>query len=235
MKVHDCIQGTPEWLKLRAGIPTASQFDMILTKSGKPSQSAERYLLTLLAERIMGHPIDDHISMWMRRGSQLEQDAVAFYELQRDLETVPVGFVTNDAVTWGASPDRFVGDEGCLEVKCPKEYIHLGYLLQSGTAYDAYKVQVQGQMWITGRKWVDVLSYHPEMPWALFRTERDEKFIEALEAAVTTFSMELERRFVECVERGLIQEKQEAWKPSGTKIEPLPPLEALLTTLANKQ
>src|SRR6266446_4401434 len=105
MIIHDCVQGTSEWLELRAGIPTASAFDMILTPGGKPSKSAERYLYTLLAERLMGHPIQEHVSMWMKRGSQEEKRAVAFYELLQDSNTIPIGFVTNDEGTMGASPD----------------------------------------------------------------------------------------------------------------------------------
>lgn len=208
MKIHNCQQGTTEWLELRAGIPTASAFDLILTKSGKPSQSAERYMLTLLAERLMGHPIAEHVSLWMSRGSTLERDAIAFYELQRDLTTEPVGFITNDAGTVGASPDRLVSADGLLEVKSPKEYVHLGYLMELGTAYDAYRVQVQGQMWITGRKWVDVLSYHPEMPWALSRIERDEEFIELLSKAVMVFSARLEAMSEDLMERGWLSGQQ---------------------------
>ena len=208
MIIHDCIQGTPDWLALRAGIPTASQFDMILTKSGKPSQSAERYMLTLLAERIMGHPIAEHVSMWMQRGSQMEREAVAFYELQRNMDTESVGFITNDEETYGASPDRLVGTDGLLEVKSPKEYIHVGYMMQSGSAYDAYRVQVQGQMWIAERQWADVLSYHPDLPWALARIERDAAFIKVLAGAVKTFSMELERQWQLCVERGWAPKSQ---------------------------
>lgn len=234
MIIHDCIQGTSEWLRLRAGIPTASSFDSIITKSGAKSQSRERYLLTLLAERLMGHPIDEHVSLWMKRGSALEREAVAFYQLQRNIDTVPVGFITNDEGTVGASPDRLVGDDGLLEVKAPKEYIHLGYLLQSGSPYDAYRVQVQGQMWITGRQWVDVLSYHPEMPWALSRIERDEAFIEILAKAIPAFSLELEHQFEMCIECGLVSVdwrddiRTDSGISPGVAVPPLRSLDELL-------
>ena len=131
MIVHDCIQGTTEWLSVRAGIPTASMFDQIITpKTGKLSTSSEGYMLRLLAERILKRPIEQQaFSGWMDRGSAMESDAVAFYEFQRSLDTVKVGFITNDAGTIGASPDRLVGDDGLLEIKCPSEAVHMGYLL----------------------------------------------------------------------------------------------------------
>jgi putative phage-type endonuclease len=212
MIVHDVQQGTTEWLELRAGIPTASQFDLILTPGGKPSKSAERYLYTLLAERCMGHPIVEHVSNWMQRGNQLEQDAVAFYELQADADTVPVGFVTTDDGRIGASPDRLVGDDGLLEIKCPSEYIHMGYALKLGSAYENYKVQVQGQMMVTKREFVDVVSFHPELPTAVIRIERDDKYIALLEPVVEAFSLELERQFEMLVAQG--------WMSHGRKEAP---------------
>ncbi len=191
MKLIDVIQGTPEWLAARLGIPTASKFDQILTPGGKPSKSAEGYLRVLLAERIMGHPVTEFVSTWMDRGTQTEADAVAHYELNRDADTVKIGFCTNDAGTIGASPDRLVGEDGLLEVKCPSEKVHMGHLLD-GTIADDHKPQVQGQLWIAERQWCDVLSYHPDLPPALIRVERDEEYIGKLTAAVEMFAAALE-------------------------------------------
>ncbi len=207
MIIHNVQQGSPEWLTLRSGIPTASRFSDIITKSGKPSQSSERYMYTLLAERLMGHPIAEHMSMWQQRGSQLEADAIRFYELQVDADTEPIGFVTSDDGRYGASPDRFVGPYGTLEIKCPSEYIHVQALMQSGTTYETYRQQCMGQLWITERSFVDVLSYHPEMEPALVRIERDDEYIAKLAAAVTAFSQTLEQNWEICMERGWVREK----------------------------
>ena len=207
MIIHDCVQGTSEWLYLRAGIPTASSFDRILTPSGRVSQSAEKYMYELLAERIMRHPIQQFTSSWMERGSDMELEAVRGYEFQYDIDTVPVGFITDDAHRIGASPDRLVGDNGLLEIKVPSEGIHVSYLLKSGTAYEAYKIQCQGQLWVSEREWVDILSYHPEIPEALIRIERDEKLIQVLEKLVRAFSIELERLYAVVQERGWVKEQ----------------------------
>ena len=146
MIVHDCVQGTTEWAWLRAGMPTASNFDKIITPKGAVSTQAEKYMFKLLAERIMCHPCEEFKSSWMDRGQQTEGEAVAFYEMQRDVDTVKIGFVTNDTETIGASPDRLVGNVGLLEIKCPSEAVHVSYLLQAGSAYSEYRVQVQGQL-----------------------------------------------------------------------------------------
>jgi hypothetical protein len=191
MIVHDVIQGTSEWLALRAGIPTASNFDMIITPKGKASAQSERYLHTLLAERIMGRPVTEIVTTWMDRGNQLEAEAVSYYEGIKELDTVKVGFLTNDERTIGASPDRFVGEDGLLEIKAPKESTHVGYLLTK--AVDAaYYPQVQGQLWVSGRAWLDIMSYHPDMPPALIRVNRDADYINMLAMSLRSFCRELE-------------------------------------------
>jgi len=207
MKIYDCIQGTPEWSYLRAGLPTASQFDRIVTPKGKISTQAERYMFELLAERMMGHPVTEYMSHWMDRGSQTEAEAVRFYEFTRDESTVKVGFITNDAGTIGASPDRLVGERGLLEIKVPKESTHVAYMMQSGSAYEEYRVQTQGQLWIAEREWNDLLSYHPELPEAIIRIGRDDLFIKILESAVTAFSEQLEEQWEFCKSRGWVSEK----------------------------
>ncbi len=210
MIIHDVEQGSEAWLKLRSGIPTASEFDKILTKSGKKSASAEGYMHTLLGERMMGHPSFNFLSDWMSRGKEMESRAVRYYEFQKDAETVPVGFITDNQKWFGASPDRMVGDDGLLEIKCPKDSTHVGYLLGGSSVLDAYRVQAMGQLWISGRAWTDVLSFHPEMPEALIRTERDEVFIALLEEAVLEFSAKLEAKSLELSERG--------WMPKATAV-----------------
>jgi hypothetical protein len=206
MIVHDeIIQGSTQWLKLRAGIPTASNFDSILTPGGKPSTSADRYMYELLAERMLGRPLVKVTSTWMDRGSQTEAEAVAYYESLRDLDTRKIGFVTNDAGTVGASPDRLVGDSGLLEIKVPKESTHVSHLFGVSVA-KAHYPQIMGQLWICERDWVDVMSYCPELAPAIIRVERDEAYIEKLAATVTAFSFELEKLAAEARERGWIRE-----------------------------
>lgn len=204
MILHNVTQGTTEWFAVRAGIPTASAFDRILTPSGKPSSQTEKYMHMLLAERIMGRPVTQVQTFWMGRGKELEGEAVSYYEGVRDLDTTVIGFVTNDQRTIGASPDRFVGDDGLLEIKCPSEHVHVGYLLTRGVDAE-YWPQCQGQLWITGRKWLDIVSYHPEMPIAIVRVNRDDVYIASLAKAVTAFSELLERKAAELKERGWIK------------------------------
>jgi hypothetical protein len=210
MIIHNCQQGTQEWLQLRAGIPTASEFSRIITpKRMELSAASDTYLHELLAERMLREPLTKAVTMWMQRGSEHEAEAVSYYEMLRGVETIPVGFCTNDEGTIGASPDRLVGDDGLLEIKVPSPGIHVGYLLSSIGAGDEYRIQTQGQLWITGRQWVDIMSYNPGMPEAVIRLERDEEFIARLAAAVRQFSDRLESLAATFRERGWIKDPPE--------------------------
>lgn len=227
--VHaELAQGTPEWSLLRAGIPTASGFDRIITPKGEPTKSttSRAYLHALIAERLMGHPIVEKTSHWMDRGKELEPEAVRFYEFQRDAETVKIGFVTTADRAVGASPDRFVGDEGMLETKVPSEAVHVSYLLTKSVEA-AYYPQAQGQLWVCQRVWNDILSYHPEMPPALIRVERDEAFIAKLDRLVTAFSLELEKVFLECLAKGWGKENRPPPARKKPRFNPMESIEVL--------
>lgn len=184
--VHDCAQGTRRWRNLRLGIPTASEFAKIVTPNGKLSGQADKYMNELLAEAMLGHEIEAVQTKWMERGNEYEGDAVKAYEFDYECETERIGFITNDAGTIGASPDRRVGTVGGLEIKCPKPNTQIARLL-SGLIDDAYNPQLQGQLWVSGWEWIDNLYYHPELPRSIIRVPRDEKYIALLADSISAF------------------------------------------------
>lgn len=187
MQLHEVEQGTPEWHQVRLGIPTASCFDKIITPTGKPSTQAAAYENKVIAEILTGKSADTFEgNVWTERGKELEPDAVDFYEMQTGLDTRIIGFVTNDENTFGCSPDRLVGENGLLEIKCPAPHTHVQYLIDKEID-KGYYPQVQGQLFVTGREWCDWLSYHPEMPPVIIRVERDVEFIETLEKLLEKF------------------------------------------------
>lgn len=186
MIIHDVQQNTEAWSRLRAGIPTASAFDKIFTPGGKQSRQAESYMHHLLAEFLIGQPIVSIQTEWMQRGHILEEKAVAAYEFHTDRETKRVGFITTDDLLIGASPDRLVGEDRLLELKCPKHNTQVSYML-TGRVEDEYKPQLQGQLWISGRDVVDIIAYHPELSHVIISVPRDEKYIGQLSDAVAAF------------------------------------------------
>lgn len=198
MIVVPVTQGTPEWIAARLGIPTASQFVRIVTPTGRPSAQADAYMAALIAERIIGVPcVADPDSPWMERGTALEDEARRWYEFSRGVDVQRVGLLKTDDGRVGCSPDALVGEDGLLEIKCPSAATHVGYLMEGGV--DRYRAQVQGQAWVSGRRWVDLLSYCPEMPAPLNavvqRFERDAEYQGALGKALAGFCERLEREY----------------------------------------
>lgn len=190
MKIIDHPQGSNEWIMARVGLPTASNFDKIVTPTGKLSSASNRYLSKLVAEWYLGQPLDDYASALMDRGTELEATAVRFYEFDGDVETAKVGLCLRDDGLVGGSPDRLVGEDGLLEIKCPSAEVHMSYVL--GGLTDDYRCQVQGLLWITGRKWCDLLAWNPILPPAKMRYERDDEFIDLLAKSVDQFVERLE-------------------------------------------
>jgi hypothetical protein len=202
MIFHDCEQNSVEWYTMRLGIPTSSEFHRIITpKTLKISSQAPGYMYRLLAEWITGEQIENAQTEWMVRGTELEDKAVLAYEMLTEQETSRGGFITSDDGMLGCSPDRLIGEEGDLEIKCPLIQTQVEYAL-TGKVGEDYACQLQGRMLIHGRQWIDIFSYHPRLSIPAIRVRRDDKFIAAMGPVLTAFTEtmfkareELERRF----------------------------------------
>ena len=192
--IHDVVQGTSEWLALRRGIPTASQFCKIICSAGQASIQANAYLETLVAEQTNGESCTAFAgNEWTERGKELEPEAVQSYERHMRVRADKVGFITDRDRTVGCSPDRLVGIDGLLEVKCPAPHTHAKYLRDQRIDMRYYP-QVQGQMFITGRKWVDFFSYHPDQPHLRLRITRNEPYLAKLGELLRLFRRKLADR-----------------------------------------
>lgn len=189
MRVLDVAQGSREWLQARLGIPTASQADRILTPARlKPSSSAVTYRLQLLAEWVLGYPIEwTESSAFMERGTELEAEARAAYEVEMGVDVEEVGLCLAPGGMFAGSPDGLVGSDGGLEIKCPAVHTHIGYLLEPESLAATYRGQVQALLWLTDREWWDLWAYHPELPPVRVRIEPDPEWQAAWEPALAGF------------------------------------------------
>lgn len=185
---HRVEQGSPEWLQLRLGIPTASNFHKIITPAtGKFSKQSRGYAFWLVAETLLNRQLDSLNNLeWISRGKELEPEAIGMYELAHDVLTEPCGFLTTDDGRIGATPDRLlINQPGALELKCPAPQTHIEYMVD-GFGAD-YMAQVQGQMLVGDFEFVDRFSYHPDLPPVLKRTERDPAYQTLLRTALGQF------------------------------------------------
>ncbi len=193
MKIIDVVQGSNEWVMARLGLPTASEFSRVITpKKREKSSGQDGYLAQLAAEWFLNAPLADYVSEYMERGREMEAEAVAAYQWESDKIARVVGLCVRDDGTAGASPDRLIGDDGVLEIKCPSAEKHMGYLFKPDTLRDDYFAQVQGEMYITGAKWADLWSFNPVIPSVLVRVERDEDFITKLDGFLNDFILRLD-------------------------------------------
>lgn len=190
MKMIAVVQGTPEWFAARCGVPTASSFDSIITLKGEPSKQRQKYLYRLAGENITGVSEESYQNGNMLRGKELEAEARKLYEFMAGVLVQEVGLCLSDDRLYGASPDGLIGDDGCLEIKCPKMETHVGYLIDNKLPADYFQ-QTQGQLLVTGRKFCDFVSYYPGLKPLLIRVEPDTKFHALLKDELEKFCAEL--------------------------------------------
>lgn len=194
MIILDCEQGSETWFSARAGIPTASGFSKIVTTKGAPSKQAEKYMLRLAGERILGKPEETFQSSAMQRGVELEEEAREYFEFTQGVEVQQVGLCYKDETrSVSCSPDGLLEESG-LEIKCPLISTHIGYILKGKLPTD-YFCQVQGSMYVTGFDSWWFLSYYPGLDPLLLKIERDPIFIGKLHGAIQKFNEELEATF----------------------------------------
>lgn len=196
--IHDVPQGSEAWKALRLGRVTASRVQDIIarTKSGY-SASRANYKAALVLERMTGVAQDTFQTPAMLHGIETEPYACEAYCQHMLCTVTEVGFVEHPHIVMsGASPDRLVGDDGLIEVKCPQPAAHLDTLL-SGSVPEKYLTQICWQFaCLPERRWADFVSYSPAFPepMRLFiqRVPRDDALIAALEQEVEGFLEEVE-------------------------------------------
>lgn len=187
MKIIDVQQGSVEWGMARAGIPTASEFDNLVTPEFKvrTGEMPRTYLAKKLAEKWQGAPLVTNNTFDMDVGTILEGESIPWFELETGLQVQRVGFITTDDGRIGCSPDGLLLDSG-IECKCPRIETHVKYLM-SGELPKEYAHQVHGSMFVTGYDSWRFLSYRRHLPPLLLTVERDEKIQAALTEALAGF------------------------------------------------
>jgi hypothetical protein len=225
-------QGSAAWYAARSGIPTASCFDQIITpKQLKMAEARKRYACRLIAERLLNWQADSldkigHIA----DGKENEPFAIAQMEEIYEISTTKIGFITTNDGRFGASPDRVanIGPDDqsvgtTVEIKCPTLPVQLERLIFGHD--DAYRLQVQGQLWVAEADKALLYSYSPRTPAYAFETGRDEALIGKLASALEQFSDELE-------EWTEIARRQGAFQAFAALV---PPIDAELGSIARER
>lgn len=189
--LKDLEQGTDEWLHARAGILTASTIGQLITaKTVRPASNdySRSLTLTLAAERITGRVEPIYASRDMERGTLAEPYARDLYE-ENYAPVEQVGFMIRESPEGhllGYSPDGLVGDDGLIEIKSPRQKAHLSTIIRDEVPQQ-YMAQCQAGLLVSGREWIDFISYHGGMPLYVKRVTPDDRWQQAITSALEVF------------------------------------------------
>lgn len=196
---RDLIQGSDEWHAQRRGTLTASEMSLILTPKLKAtSNDKERmHVYELSAQRISEHVEPSYIGDNMLRGWDDEIEARNLYS-QHHAPVTEVGFITCDrwGFTIGYSPDGLVGDDGLIECKSRKQKFQI-QTIATNEVPEEYVLQLQTGLLVTGREWIDFVSYSGGLPLFVKRVFPDAEMQAAIIAAATAFEQRVAERVAE--------------------------------------
>jgi hypothetical protein len=212
-------QRSDAWFAARAGRITASEMHVVMLprergeyksgpRKGQPREQLKAladYAHRLAAERLTAKPRKQIKAPALAWGTELEPVAVAAYQALTGEIVTPADFHVHPVHDFiGASPDFLVNDDGGGEVKCPESSeVHLETLL-TGLPPEHIE-QIQGGLWVTGRRWWDFISYHPDFPADLRlyvqRVPRDDLYIKRLEAACLEMEADVQQILSTIAER----------------------------------
>ena len=187
----------------KPGALSPSGFAAMMTndRSGKNlGKTALEYATRITLER-MGVVIPEAYSKALDWGIENEEKALAYYEHLYGMVT-PTGRLIHPELDYIAgTPDGLIGEDGIIEIKCPYNPMnHFANLTQNAQLKD-YGYQIQGYMWITGRKWCDFVSFDPRFPESkrlhVVRVDRDNDVIENLAERAALINSIVERNLGE--------------------------------------
>ncbi|KAK1319691.1 hypothetical protein QJS10_CPB04g01732 [Acorus calamus] len=184
-------QRSEEWFALRKDKLTTSTFSTALG-FWKANRRSELWHEKVFSSSSSAVP-DPSARSAMDWGTVHEAEAIEQYKAITGWgEVGSLGFATHpDArLGWlGASPDGILGvgpNGGLLEVKCPYNKGRPELALPWATVPYYYMPQVQGQMEIMDRDWVDMYCWTPNGS-AVFRVERDRGYWELMRGILCEF------------------------------------------------
>lgn len=193
----EVIQGSEEWHAMRLGILTASEMSLALTPTLKiaDNDKTRSHVYELLAQRVTGYVEPRYVSDDMLRGRDDEIEARNLYA-KHFAPVREIGFVTN--CTWGFtigySPDGLVGDDGLIECKSRRQKLQMQTIIEhtlTGEIPSDYLLQCHTGLLVTGREWIDLVSYSGGLPMSVMRVHPDDKIRAAILDAASAFEAEI--------------------------------------------
>lgn len=188
-----------DWHVDRLGKVTGSTFGKLVVQSRdkksyvlSKGQTATKLIYKIAWERLLfqgnisnGLGRLNISSREMQHGNDYEGAAIQKFEEITGLNVVSEQkFYKHD--DWiGGTPDGFIGEDGLIEIKSPYNGgNHIMGIVEQKIYNPEHLYQIQGYLWITGRKWCKYCTYDPdlieELQLNIIHVERDEEMINGI-------------------------------------------------------
>ena len=151
------------------------------------NDTSRALILNLAAERITGNVEQVFPNRDMERGTLDEPYAREVYS-EHYAPATEVGFMVREfnGIRIGYSPDGLVGDDGLIEIKSRRQKIQLKTILDDEVPLENM-AQIQCGLLVSGRDWLDYVSYCGGMPLYVKRVHPDIRWLTAIKDAVKAF------------------------------------------------
>lgn len=182
-------QRSKEWFDARKGKFTASCISRLMGKETlqKTKDAIENYAFEKAIEIVYGIDEEDtYVSADMQRGITYEPLAFQKFKELKEEDFIEVKEATffpygTDA---GASPDGIVGNDACLEIKCPRPPKFFKLVAKGKVEIDDnYMWQMQFQMLCTNSNrchFFNYIIYNGREMWHEIVVERDQEMIDTI-------------------------------------------------------
>lgn len=182
---------TPKEIKTLHDERNAAASNLPPVYSPADNDTSKSLIMALTAERITTFTEDTYPSRDMQRGIFAEPYARDLYAGHFN-EVTECGFMVRDfdGFSIGFSPDGLVGDDGLIEIKAPRQKRELTTILAGEVPAD-HIAQIQCGLLVSGRKWLDFISYCGGMPLFVKRVYPDPAWREVIVAAAEKAEREI--------------------------------------------
>lgn len=208
--MSDMQQGSPEWLRERAGKINASEISAVfgvgegVFASGprkgapRPDSKARTDLIDkIVAEILTGEPASIVRAKALDWGHDIEGAARSAYSAETGFWIDQVATATHPIYPFiRCSPDGVIRPKGGVQIKCPANSANHIDAIRNGMHED-HKPQVQAEIMVQELDWLDFINYDPRMlnePDRLYiqRIYPDREFIAQMESHCLSLWVEVQ-------------------------------------------
>jgi putative phage-type endonuclease len=196
MIIYDIEQQSEAWYEAKCGRVTGTRFKALV--AGEATQTYKDLVTNIACEIITGKMEETYSNANMEKGLETEPEARDEYQDICGIGVKEIGFIIPNEDTkyheWiGISPDGLTEDGGMIEIKCPLARTHFEYI-EAKRLPSEYRYQVQGQLFVTGLKYCDFVSYVEGMKSFIIRVYPDQELFKEFEKRLDILILQVKQK-----------------------------------------